>query len=119
MVKVMIADDSAFMRKVLKSILAKEGYDEIVESTNGQETVEMYRKEKPDLVLLDIIMEKKDGLTALKEMKKINPKSKIIMVTAVGQDAMVKEAMDHGAQDFIVKPFKTEDVVNAIRKSFK
>ena len=117
MVKVMVADDSTFMRKILKGILEREGYDNVIEAIDGEETVDKFKKEKPDLVLLDIIMEKKDGVTALKEMKKINPKSKFIIISAIGQDSMVKEAMQLGASNYIVKPFKSQDVALAIRKA--
>ena len=116
MVKVLIVDDSAFMRKILKNILVKAGYADVVEATNGQEAVAACTKDKPDLVLLDIIMEKKDGIEALKEIKVVNGAAKVVMVSAVGQEKMVKEAMDLGADDFIVKPFDGTKVTETVKK---
>ena len=116
MAKILIGDDSAFMRKILKNILTKEGYTDISEASNGEEIVEKFKKEKPNLVLLDIIMERKDGIETLKEITKIDKNAKVIMVSAVGQDQMVKEAVTLGAEDYIVKPFNTSKVVSAVKK---
>lgn len=116
MAKVLIADDSTFMRKILKNVLTKAGHTEIVEVSNGEEAVNAYKKDKPALVLLDIIMEKKDGIEALKEIKASDKAAKIIMVSAVGQEQMVKEAMELGASDFVVKPFNSAKVSETIKK---
>ena len=116
MAKVLIADDSTFMRKILKNILTKSGHTEQLEAENGEEAVAAYKKDKPALVLLDIIMEKKDGIETLKEIKAADKNSKIIMVSAVGQEQMVKEAMELGASDFIVKPFNSKKVEETIKK---
>lgn len=116
MAKILMADDSAFMRKILKGILAKEKQTNIIEASNGQEAVDKFKLEKPDLVLLDIVMEKKDGIEALKEIMGINNSTKVIMVSAVGQEAMVKEAMMLGASGYIVKPFNAKKVSEEVKK---
>lgn len=116
MAKIMVADDSAFMRKIVINILSKEGYKDIVEAANGEETVEKFNSEKPDLVLLDIIMEKKDGIEAMKDIMAADGNAKVVMVSAVGQEQMVKEAMKLGAQDFIVKPFDEKKVAETVKK---
>jgi two-component system chemotaxis response regulator CheY len=116
MAKIMIVDDSAFMRKILRKIITGEGYEDITEVQDGSQAVEAFGKEKPSLVLMDIIMEKKNGIDALKEIKKISPEAKVIMISAVGQEQMVKEAMESGAEDFIVKPFNASKVASTIKK---
>ena len=105
MAKILIADDALFMRITLGDILRKGGY-EVVEATDGADMLRLYEIEKPDLVMLDITMPVMDGLTALKELRKRNPKAKAIMCSAMGQHAMVMDAIQSGAFDFIVKPFE-------------
>jgi two-component system chemotaxis response regulator CheY len=114
--KILMADDSAFMRKILSNILNKEGYKDLIEVPDGEQAVAKFKSEKPDLVLLDIIMEKKDGMEALKDIMKIDKKAKCIMVSAVGQEQMVKDALKAGASDFIVKPFNAEKVAESVKK---
>jgi len=116
MKKILLADDSAFMRKLLRGVLSDGGYEYIVEAENGEEAVSVYNREKPDLVLLDIIMEKKDGLQVLKEIREINPEAKVIMVTAIGQEYLMKKAMRLGAKGFVVKPFKDEKILELVKK---
>lgn len=110
--KILIADDSQFMRGILKDIVTSQGY-EFVEAENGKVALEQYEKEKPDLVLLDIIMPEVDGIEVL---KKIGNKAKVIVISAVGQDKMVEEAKDLGAVDYIVKPFDDKKVMETIKK---
>lgn len=110
--KILIADDSQFMRKVLKDILVPEGY-ELIEAEDGKGTLEKFEQEKPDLVLLDIIMPEVDGIEVL---KKIGKSAKVIVVSAVGQEKMVEEAKQLGALDYIVKPFDNDKVLEAVRK---
>jgi two-component system, chemotaxis family, chemotaxis protein CheY len=119
MVKILVVDDSAFMRKVLKNILTKGGYTDLIEATNGEEGVSKFKTDKPALVLLDIIMEKKDGISALKDIIKVNKAANVIMVSAVGQEQMVKEAIASGAKDFIVKPFEAAKVIQSVKKLIK
>ncbi len=113
----MVVDDSTFMRKILIKVLGEMGHKEIVEASDGAQAVEKYSSENPDLVLLDIIMEKKDGIQVLKEIKAKNPDAKIVMVSAVGQEQMVKEALSSGALDFLVKPFDNEKVKATVTKA--
>ena len=116
MAKVMICDDAAFMRMMIKDILTKNGYEIAAEAENGQKAVEKYPEAKPDLVLMDITMPEMDGIEALKKIKALDPGAKIIMCSAMGQQAMVIEAIQAGAKDFIVKPFQAERVLEAVKK---
>jgi len=114
--KVLIVDDAAFMRMLLKDIVTKAGYEVVGEASNGKEAVEKYKELKPDIVTMDITMPEMNGIEAVKEIKKIDPNAKIIMVSAMGQQAMVIEAIQAGARDFIVKPFQPARVIEAIKK---
>ncbi len=116
MAKVMIADDAAFMRAVLKDILTSAGYEIVAEATNGSEAVDYYQQHKPDIVTMDITMPKMDGLEALKKIKALDPAAKVVMCTAMGQQAMVIESIQAGAKDFIVKPFQPQRVLEALKK---
>ncbi len=119
MAKVLVVDDALFMRKMLSDILKKEGFEVVGEADNGKDAVEKYKELKPDIVTMDIVMPKMeeiDGIGAVKEIIKINPEAKIIMVSAMGQHALVVEAIQAGAKDFIVKPFQPSRVVEAIRR---
>ena len=115
--RILVVDDAAFMRMMIKDILAKNGYDVVGEAADGQQAVEKYKELHPDLVTMDITMPEMDGITALKEIKKINPNSKVIMCSAMGQQAMVIDAIQAGAKDFIVKPFQADRVLEAISKT--
>lgn len=119
MKRVLIVDDAAFMRMMLKNILIQEGYEVVAEGENGEEAVKLYEEHKPDFVTMDITMPVKDGIEAVKDIKKIDPKAKIVMCSALGQEAKVKEAIMSGAIDFIVKPFKPERVIESINKITK
>lgn len=114
---VMIVDDAAFMRMMIKDILVKNGYDVVGEAANGAEAVDKYKELKPDLVTMDITMPEMDGIAALKEIKKMDPNAKVVMCSAMGQQAMVIDAIQSGAKDFIVKPFQNDRVIEAIRKA--
>lgn len=113
---ILVTDDAAFMRLMLKDILIKNGYNVIGEAQNGIEAVDKYKELKPDLVTLDITMPEMDGLTALKHLKEADPNAKVIMCSAMGQQAMVIEAIQNGAKDFIVKPFQPDRVIDAVKK---
>ncbi len=115
MKSVLIVDDAAFMRLNLRKIL-KDDYEIIGEAENGIEAVEMYQEHEPDIVTMDITMPEMDGLEAIKAIKDIDPDANIIVVSAMGQQKMVIDAIEAGAADFIVKPFKDERVINAINK---
>lgn len=114
--RVLIVDDAAFMRMMIKDILSKNGYEIAGEAQNGQDAIEKYKELAPDLVTMDITMPEMDGITSLKEIQKINPEAKVIMCSAMGQQAMVIDAIKAGAKDFIVKPFQADRVMEAISK---
>ena len=115
-IRVLIVDDAAFMRMMIKDILSKNGYEVVGEAENGQKAVEKFQELKPDLTTVDISMPGMDGITAVKEIKKIDANAKVIMCSAMGQQAMVIEAIQCGARDFIVKPFQPDRVLEAVRK---
>jgi two-component system, chemotaxis family, chemotaxis protein CheY len=115
--KIMIVDDAAFMRMMIKDILTKNGYEVVAEAADGLQAVEKYKEHKPDLVTMDITMPEMDGIAALKEIKQINANAKVIMCSAMGQQAMVIDAIQAGAKDFIVKPFQADRVLEAIGKT--
>ncbi|MFA5536856.1 MAG: response regulator [Bacillota bacterium] len=114
MKKVLIVDDAAFMRLSLKNILEKNGHQVIGEAENGKVGIMRYRELNPDVVTLDITMPEMDGLTALKEIKKIDNNAKVIIVSAMGQEGFVREAIMYGAKSFIVKPFSEEHVLKVL-----
>ena len=119
---ILICDDAAFMRMMIKGILGKGGYDVVGEAENGLKAVEKYKELSPDLVLMDITMPEMDGVNspdgiqAVKEIKKIDANAKVIMCSAMGQQAMVVESIQAGAKDFIVKPFQEDRVLEAVKK---
>jgi two-component system, chemotaxis family, chemotaxis protein CheY len=115
--RILIVDDAAFMRMMIKDILSKNGYEIVGEAADGAQAVQLYRDTQPDLVTMDITMPEMDGITALKEIKKVNPQAKVIMCSAMGQQAMVIDAIQAGAKDFIVKPFQADRVLEAISKA--
>lgn len=116
MARVLIVDDAAFMRMMLKDILEKNGFEIVGEASNGLKAVEIYKAEKPDVVTMDITMPDMDGIEAVKEIKSFDPAAKVIMCSAMGQQTMVMDAIRAGAKDFIVKPFQADRVIDAIRK---
>jgi len=114
----MIVDDAQFMRMRIAKLLTKQGYDTI-EAENGEEAVQTYRSTRPDAVLMDITMPRKDGIKALAEIRKFDPRAKVIMLTALGQQPMILEAMKAGASDFLVKPYDPEQVTQALQRTLK
>ena len=113
---ILICDDAAFMRMMIKDILTKNGYNIVGEAENGAKAVEKYNELKPDLVLMDITMPEMDGIEALKKIKSGDPNASIIMCSAMGQQAMVIESIQSGAKDFIVKPFQADRILEAVQK---
>lgn len=113
---ILIVDDAAFMRMMIKDILTKNGYEVVGEAENGAIAINKYKELIPDLVIMDITMPEVDGIQAVKEIKKMSTDSQIIMCSAMGQQAMVIESIQAGARDFIVKPFQAERVVEAVKK---
>ncbi len=115
MAKVLVVDDAQFMRMRCTKLLTANGYD-VVEAENGREAVERYKEEQPDGVLLDITMPEMDGLEALREIKRLDPHARVTMLTALGQQSVVMEAIKAGARDFVVKPFEQDRVLAAVQK---
>jgi|SRR5213080_4325744 two-component system, chemotaxis family, chemotaxis protein CheY len=115
--RILIVDDAAFMRMMIKDILTKNGYQVVGEAADGVQAIEKYKETAPDLITMDITMPEMDGISALKEIKKVNPNVKVIMCSAMGQQAMVIDAIQAGAKDFIVKPFQADRVLEAISKT--
>ena len=114
--KILIADDSMFSREVIKDILNRNGYENIVEAANGIEAVELFEKEKPDLVLLDLIMDRMDGVEALKKMMEKDENARVIVASSVGQDTIVSQCMDLGSKGYIVKPVDEKKLISEIEK---
>ena len=113
---ILICDDAAFMRMMIKDILSKNGYNVVGEAENGLIAVEKYAETHPDLVLMDITMPEMDGINALKTIREKDPDASVIMCSAMGQQAMVIESIQAGAKDFIVKPFQADRVLEAVKK---
>lgn len=114
--KVLIVDDAAFMRYMIKSTVVNNGYEVVGEAKNGLEAIKMYTGLKPDIVTMDITMPDMTGIEALKEIIKIDPSAKVIMVSAMGQEAMVKEAIISGAKNFIVKPYTETNFLKVLNQ---
>ncbi|MFZ5966580.1 MAG: response regulator [Bacillota bacterium] len=113
---ILIVDDAAFMRMMIKDVLTKNGFEVVGEAENGLKAIEKYKELNPALVIMDITMPEVDGIQAVKEIKKIDGGAKIVMCSAMGQQAMVIEAIQAGARDFIVKPFQADRVIEAVKK---
>ena len=116
MAKVLIVDDAAFMRISIKNMLTKNGYEVVGEAENGRVGVEKYKELAPDIVTMDITMPEMSGIDALKEIMKFDASAKVVMVSAMGQEAMVRDAIISGAKGFIVKPFKEDGIIAAMKK---
>lgn len=117
MARVMIVDDATFMRTALRQMLERNGYTVVGEAENGVEAVRKYSELKPDIVTMDITMPEMDGIEALKAIRKNDPGARVIMISALGQESHVREAVILGARSFIVKPFKEEYVVKTIKQA--
>ncbi len=115
--RVLIVDDAVFMRNTLKEIFSGQGFEVVGEASNGVEAVEKQRELKPDIVTMDIVMPFKNGIEATREILAENPAATVIICSALGQESLVMEAIEAGASDFIVKPFKPERVLEVARKA--
>jgi two-component system, chemotaxis family, chemotaxis protein CheY len=115
-IKVLFVDDSSFMRTILKGIILKEPFELAGEAANGREAVELYQQLKPDLVTMDIVMPEVDGIEAVKQIRAMDSNANIIMVSAMGQQSMVIDAIQAGARDFIIKPFHPPRVLEALKR---
>lgn len=116
MSRVLVADDARFMRELIREIIEPEGYEVVGEATDGEEAVEVFQKIHPDLVTMDVVMPKRSGIDAVKEILSLDPTARVVMVSALGQEALVMEALQAGALDYIVKPFKPDAVLGTLRK---
>jgi len=116
MKKVLIVDDAAFMRLTLRTMLERNGFEVVAEAENGAVGIRKYQEFKPDIVTMDITMPEMDGITALKAITKHDPKAKVIMMSAMGQESIIKEAILNGARYFLVKPFKEPQVLETLNK---
>jgi two-component system chemotaxis response regulator CheY len=114
--RVMVVDDALFMRNMLKDIFVRAGHEVVAEAENGEMALALYLEFKPDLVTMDIVMPKKSGIEALQEIMTNAPDACVVMVSALGQDSLVLEAVESGAKDFIVKPFKEDKVLEIVRR---
>ncbi len=117
--RVLIADDAAFMREMLRDILQDGGFEVVAEAEDGEEAVNQYREHDPDLVTLDIVMPRKSGLDALAELLELDSGACIVMCSALGQEALVADALEKGAKEYVVKPFKPEQVLAALNRALK
>ena len=117
--KILIADDSAYIRSILKDLLLRNGYDVIGEAENGREVIELYGKLKPDVIAMDIMMPEMSGTQALKELKERYPEARVVMSALMGQQNLVVEAIRAGAAEFFIKPVQAERVVEAIDKALQ
>jgi len=116
---VLIVDDSAFMRRVVRDIIIRNGYDVVGEAVSGKTAVEKYRELIPDIVMMDVTMEGMSGLEALEAILKINCSANVVMVSSISQEVVVREAIMHGAKGFVVKPFDEKQIIDALVKLFK
>lgn len=116
MTRVLIVDDAAFMRLAIKTMLSKSGFEIVGEAEDGKIALQRYKELKPDIVTMDITMPTVDGIQALKSILSFDPKARVVMVSAMGQECMVKEAIISGAKSFIIKPFKEEHVIQTMTK---
>lgn len=114
--RVLVADDARFMRQLIRDIIEPEGFEVVGEAADGRAVVEEFMRLQPDVVTMDIVMPKRSGIDAVKEILAIDPGAKIVMVSALGQEALVMEALQAGAADYVVKPFKPDAVVATLRK---
>ena len=114
--RVLVVDDAIFMRNMIKDIFASAGYDVVGEAQHGIEAVEKYKELKPDITTMDIVMPYKSGIEATRDILKHDPNATVIMCSALGQESLVMEAIEAGASDFIVKPFRAEDVLGVVKK---
>jgi len=117
MARVLVVDDAAFMRKMVTDALTKGGHEVVGEAGNGLEAIDRFQELKPDLTTLDITMPEKDGLTALKEILTLDPAARIVMCSALGRESKVLQAIKTGAKDFVVKPFQSERVLDAVGRA--
>jgi two-component system chemotaxis response regulator CheY len=119
MARILVADDASFMRMMIREIVENEGYEIVGEASDGIQAVEMYRELHPDIVTMDIVMPRRSGIDAVREIVELEPSACIVMCSALGQESLVSESLQAGARDFIVKPFKPESVLTTLREALE
>lgn len=119
MARIMVVDDASFMRQMIREIVEGEGFEVVGEASDGIEAVEEYKRLHPDLVTMDIVMPRRSGIDALRGIIALDPTARVVMCSALGQETLVAEAVQAGAIDFIVKPFKPDSVTETIRKALE
>ena len=119
MTRVLIADDASFMRQMIRDIIEPEGFEVVGEASDGVEVIEKFKDLHPDMVMMDIVMPKRSGIDSVKGIVAMDPTARIVMCSALGQETLVMEAIEAGAKDFIVKPFKPETVVSTLKKALE
>jgi len=119
MARILVVDDAAFMRMMIKDILVKHGHEVVGEASDGEQAAKLYQELHPDLVTMDITMPNVDGIEGVRRIRAIDPQARIIMCSAMGQQAMVLDAIRAGAKDFVVKPFQADRVINAVEKALQ
>ncbi|MDQ0190547.1 response regulator [Alicyclobacillus cycloheptanicus] len=117
--RVLIVDDAAFMRMMIKDILVRHGYEVVGEAADGVQAVEKYQELRPDVVTMDITMPEMDGIQALREIRNFDPDARVIICSAMGQQTLVVDAVQAGAIDFVVKPFHADRVIEALQRALK
>jgi two-component system chemotaxis response regulator CheY len=116
MARVLVADDASFMRQMIREIVEAEGFEVVGEASDGVEAVEKFKELQPDLVTMDIVMPRRSGIDAVRKIVKLDAGARVVMCSALGQESLVAEALQAGASDFIVKPFKPDSVLETLRK---
>ncbi len=119
MTRVLIADDASFMRQMIRDIIEPEGFEVVGEASDGVEVIEKFKELHPDMVMMDIVMPKCSGIDSVKGIIAMDPTARVVMCSALGQESLVMEAIEAGAKDFIVKPFKPEAVVSTLKKALE
>ncbi len=116
MVRVLVADDASFMRQMIREIVESEEFEVVGEASDGVEAVDRFKELQPDLVTMDIVMPRRSGIDAVRRIAKLDPSARVVMCSALGQESLVAEALQAGARDFIVKPFKPDSVLETLRR---
>jgi len=116
MARILVADDASFMRQMIREIVEEAGHEVVAEASDGVEAIEQFKKHHPDVVTMDIVMPRRSGIDAVKGIIEVDPTACVVMCSALGQETLVQEALQAGARDFIVKPFKPEAVLTTLRK---
>ena len=116
MARILVADDASFMRQIIRDILEAEGHEIVAEASDGVQAVEEWKKHQPDVVTMDIVMPRRSGIDAVRAIVAVDASARIVMCSALGQETLVTEALQAGASDFIVKPFKPDAVIETLRR---